>query len=255
MWVFIQRVGDQYIGEAYGDDGTTLVERTAPKGKVELAQLIMSLDPDGDSLDFDCAIYDADERDAELNDAWRTYFLLRVRARAGKASQEDGQWVIDQLQRSDSPFARHLLHTLGELGREYEEVAAGFLYGPNTGGRCEDAMSALVDMGLANKYAPVLARWMTGSPPQPPARIGSLVYGIASHALRTTGNPQILRAFIEACKDRRERWTSREHAFSCLAAAIDLDNAPLGTRMSPDHPYMQSVLARAERMLAEHEGA
>jgi hypothetical protein len=254
MWVFLERAGDGlYIGEAYDDDGSVILERTEPMSARALEKLIVPLDPYGDTYDFDVALYDADERPGESVERWRAMFLLKVRASAGQATWEDGQWVVEELSNPDSIFPTiRLLYTLGMLGRAYESAALPFLRHPNTNGEAESAMSALIAMGLVDEYADRLVDWMQGGAPGQPYGGGS-VYGEAAHAFRRSGNRKILRALVQAAKDRTEQWTPREHAMTCLAQAIDLENAPLGQRMSPDDPYMQGVLAKAEKMLAAAE--
>jgi hypothetical protein len=258
MWVFLERAGDGlYVGEAYDDDGATILERTEPKSARELEGLIVP--PGADAYHFDIALYDADERQPADNDSSRAYFLLRIRASTGTATTQDGQWVIGELRNDSSRFSRRsLIYTLGELGPAYEDAVAPFLDHANTDGEAEAAMTALIEMGLADQYADRLIAWMQGGMPLPPLKMrrvfhgsySARAYGIAVAALRRNGNRRILRAYVNAANDGAETWISRENALRCLALAIDLENAPVGESMSPDHAYMQGVLAKAEAMLA-----
>jgi hypothetical protein len=251
MWVFIEQIGDLYVGVAHDEDGRELLEITEPITYSAIHALMEPLSG-GDCYDFDCAAYDAETRPRDGRTPERKFFhLLRVRAKAGLASESDAAWVLDQLHDQGSIHATTLLlWTLGYLGPRYEHDAASFLDHANTNGEAEYAMSALFQMGLLEKYIDRFVRWMCGAPP-PRRRMGSTVYGMTVHAFRQSQNPKILRALIDASNDRAEKWTTREHARSCLASAIDLENAPLGQRLPPDHPYFVGVLEKAMRLLDE----
>jgi hypothetical protein len=250
-WVLIQRAGDLYVGEALAYNGSSLLEPTQPTDEAALYDLLREAGVD--DYEIDCALYDADQFDGDAGER-RFFFLLRVRAGAGTATPSDAQWLLQELRNPASPHRRGaLILSLGCLGQEYENVLADLLEGTSADFEVEDAMHALIQMGLGDKYVPRLVAWMKGSGP-PPNRFGySRVYGLASWALLKTGNVELLRTFIDAAKDRSERWTTREHALSCLAHAIDLDHAPIGERLPPDHPYYESLLGKAERMLQEAE--
>jgi hypothetical protein len=252
MWVFVERVGDLYVGVAHDDEGRQLLEITEPISDSEMHAQMEEVS-DGDCYEVDCALYDADERPNDGRASERKSFhLLRIRAQAGLTSQADGAWVIDQLRDRESIHdTRFLLWTLGYMGPQYESVVAPFLNHPNTNMEAEYAMDALFQMGLFEKYADLFVEWMRGSAPPAQNQVGSMVYGTAVHAFRKSQSPKILRALIDASNDVSEMWTTREHARSCLAMAIDLENAPLGERLPADHPYYASVVEKAEVLLAE----
>ena len=123
MWVWVERVGDLYVGVAHDDDGRLILEVSEPANDLEIHALMK--DPsDGDCYGVDIALYEADERPDDGRIAERKFFhLLRVRAKAGIASESDAAWVVDQLQDPNSIHRTiFLLWTLGYLGPRYEQV-------------------------------------------------------------------------------------------------------------------------------------
>ena len=86
-WVFIERIGDLYVGFAHDKDGAKLLEITEPVTDLEIHAQMEPLSC-GDCYEFDCAIYDADIRPNDGRTPERRFFhLLRVRAEAGLASK------------------------------------------------------------------------------------------------------------------------------------------------------------------------
>lgn len=252
MWVFIERIGELYVGIAHDEDGRQLLEITQPMAYSEIHTQLAALSGH-DCYDVDIALYDADQRPDDGRTAERrTFHLIRVRAKAGLASESDGAYVLQQLR---DPASIHrttsLLWTLGYIGPQHEQVVEPFLSHPNTNGEAEYAMDALFQMGLLEKYVDRFVQWMRGAPPPEHHRHGNMSYGMSVHAFRTSQHPEILRALIDASSDVSERWTTREHARRCLAMAIDLEHAPLGTRLRPDDPYFVGVLEKAELRLRE----
>jgi hypothetical protein len=248
MWVFIERVGDLYVGVAHDDYGRELLEVVEPLTDLEIHTRMASLS-DGDCLDVDSALESADQRPNDGRNAERKFFhLIRVRASAGVASESDGQYVLAQLRDPDSVHETiFLLWTLGHMGRRYEEAVSPFLDSADNR-EAEYAMRALFEMGLYDEYVDLFVRWTRSARANAPL---STIYGMAPHAFRQSQNPKILQALIDACNDKAEEWTTREHARSCLAQAIDLENAPLGERLPWNHPYFDRVVVKAEDLLAE----
>lgn len=163
MWVFIEQIGDLYLGVAHDEDGRKLLEITEPVTESEIHALMEPLSG-GDCYDFDCAIYEADERPDDGRTADRKFFhLLRVRAKAGLATESDAAWVVGQLRHPDSVHATiFLLWALGYMGPQYEQVVTPFLSHANTNGEAEYAMEALFQMGLLETYVDLSSNGCAG---------------------------------------------------------------------------------------------
>lgn len=253
MWVFIERIGDLYVGIAHDDVGGLLLEITTPLTDTEIHERFAAFAEYGDCSDVDCALYDADEAAEGRRETERRFFhLIRVRAMAGRSSPSDCEYVVEQLHDpSPAHDIRSLLWTIGHMGARYEDVVVPFLDYPNTNREAEYAMDALIRMGLLDKYVDLFIAWMRGAGPPNHSPFGSTVYGMAPHAFVRSQNPRILSALIDASRDPREKWTTREHALGCLAIAIDLENAPLGERLPLRHPYFSELLRKADALLAK----
>jgi hypothetical protein len=249
MLVFIERIGELYVGIAHDDDGRKLLEIAEPVSDLEIHATMKSVSDDGDCLDVDCAIDEADQRPNDGRDAERKFFhMIRVRAYAGLASESDGQYVLEQLNNPDSVHDTiFLLWTLGYMGAQYEDAVRPFLDSADAR-ESEHAMSAVFQMGLYDKYVDRFVGWMRSARANEPL---STIYGMAAYAFRQSQRSEILKALIEASNDKTEKWTPREHARSCLAQAIDLESAPLGERLPWNHPYFVGVVAKAEDLLAQ----
>lgn len=253
MWVFIERVGDLYVGVAHDEGARLLVEVTEPIDYGEMHGRMKAVLTEVDCSDIDTALYDADQRPNDGRDPEREFLhLIHVRAGAGLASEADATYVIEQLTDPNSIHrTTFLLRTLGFMGSRYEHVIAPFLNHGNTDREAECAMDALFQMGLTDKYVDQFVGWMRGTGPSAPRMVGSMTYGMAAHAFRQSKNPKILQALIDASNDVAEKWTTRAHARSCLASAVDLENAPIGERLPWDDRYYLAVLEKAEVMLDE----
>lgn len=164
MWVFIERIGDLYVGVAHDEAGRELLEITTPVTDSEIHAQFAALADYGDCTDVDLALYDADEALNSGQEAQREFFhLLRVRAMAGLSSPSDCAYVVDQVRDPDSRHdIRFLLWTLAYMGSQYEDVVAPFLDHANTVEEAEYAMDALLQMGLLDKYVDRLIEWMHG---------------------------------------------------------------------------------------------
>jgi hypothetical protein len=128
------------------------------------------------------------------------------------------------------------------MGSQYEDVVTPFLEHAES---AENAMDALFQMGLLDKYVDLFVSWMKGGGPLG-SGFGAMTYGMAASAFRRSQNAAILQTLIDASRDATEKWTSREHALGCLAIAIDIENAPLGERLPVHHPYFTHLLQKAE---------
>ncbi len=250
-WVFVERIGELYVGIAHTKDGRGLLEITEPVSASEIHSQMRAVSG-GDCYEFDCAIYAADERPNDGRTPERKLLhLISIRAEAGSASQSDGAYLISQLRDPNSIHkTTSLLWTLGYMGPSYEDVVSPFLSRANTDGEAQQAMGALFRMGLGDKYVDLFVDWMRGSAPRPHQRTGDETYGRSVYAFIRTQHPKILQALIDASNDVTEKWTTRAHARNCLASAIDLENAPI-RRMAADDPYFAGVLEKAAKLLDE----
>jgi hypothetical protein len=246
MWVFIEKVGELYVGVAHDDDGHQLLDIAEPVTESEIRARMAPLSDRGHD-DIDAALDEAAKRPDDGRTPERKLFhLIKVRAVAGLASQSDAAWVVEQLRDRNLIHSRPLLiWTLGYMGPEYEPVIAPLLTREDPGGETVMAMHALHQMGLLEDYVDLFLEWMRG---EYQGR-GNASHSLAAHAFFLTQSPRILRALIDASNDTDEKWNTRQHARYCLAQAVDVENAPMGLRMPAQDPYYASVLTQAQTLL------
>jgi hypothetical protein len=259
VWVWIERVGDLYIGEAYDEHGRELVKISDPISSTAIHDRMLAAGATlhNDCSDIDSALVDADDHanDAQ-NVARRDYFHLQVRASAGHATAADVSWVAEELKsRASIHPAGSLVRTLASAhATEHEDLIASFLE-PSDEWVARTALSALFHLGFADKYMDTLLDWNTRNPPTN-WRLRATARWYAGWYISRTPNAKLLRALIEAAEGHHPS-TNEVHPVECLYRVLGIeDDRPQGAPpRSHDPAFVAAVLEEARRLLMkwDHE--
>jgi hypothetical protein len=254
VWIWLERAGDLYVGEAYDEHGRELIKISKPTTSREMhVRMIAAGAAPYGCGDIDAALVDADDHaDDGQNVSRRDYFHLQVRASAGHATAADVSWVAEELKsRASIHPASSLVHSLASAHAiEHEELIASFLE-PADELLAHTALSALFQLGFADKYMDTLLEWITRSPP-PNWRLRATARWYAGWYISRTPNAKLLRALIDAAEGDRPA-TNDVHPVECLYQVLRIeDDRPQGApRRSDDPIFVAAVLDQAKRLLTK----